>query len=118
MSHHKSGSSSHSNSSDHTFPFQHEDGNGHQNLLPDGILNDEDDIVPWPRKASKEESAQRHVTLKVHRLPQDMTPREFAGLFLMADGFTHSEVVVENEEVRLQVVRQLSLKLIHPSALA
>ena len=100
MSQHNSSLSTRSGSSDHTFPFQHEEGNSHETLLPDGILNDEDDIVPWPRKSSKEVAATKHVNLRVRRLPQDMTAREFAGLFLMADGYTDSEMVTENDEVR------------------
>lgn len=101
MSHRHSDSSSHSASSDHAFPFQHEETGTHQTLLPDGILNDEDDIVPWPRKHSNKEesSADKGASLRVRRLPQDLTAREFAGLFLMADGFMHSDLVVENEEV-------------------
>ena len=92
-------SSSRSNSSDHSFPFQHEDHEPHQTLLPDGILDDEDDVVPWPRKSSKEDSAEKTVALRVRKQPQDLSAREFAGLFLMADGFIHSDLVVENEEV-------------------
>ncbi|CCG81406.1 Cell wall integrity protein scw1 [Taphrina deformans PYCC 5710] len=99
MSHKPSESSSRSNSSDHTFPFQHEDHETHQTLLPDGILDDEDDVVPWPRKSSKEDSSvEKTVALRVRKLPQDLSAREFAGLFLMADGFVHSDLVVENEE--------------------
>lgn len=101
MSHHNSNASSHSNSSDPPFPFQQEQSGAHQTLLPDGILNDEDDIVPWPRKPSKDESSDKGAVLRVRKLPQDMTGREFAGLFLMADGFVDSELVNENEVVRV-----------------
>lgn len=100
VSHQDSGSSSRSNSSDHAFPFQNDDHATHQTLLPDGILNDDDDdIVPWPRKTSKEDSTDKVAVLKVKKLPQDMTGREFAGLFLMADGFIESDLSTENDEV-------------------
>lgn len=101
MSHHKPDRelSSRSNSSDHSFPFQHEDGGAHQTLLPDGILNDDDDILPWPRKSSKDDDPDKSAALRIRKLPQDMTGREFAGLFLMADGYLESDLVIEHEEV-------------------
>lgn len=108
VSHQESKSSSRSNSSDQAFPFQHDDHSTHQTLLPDGILNDDDDIVPWPRKSSKEDIAEKVAVLKVRKLPQDMTGREFAGLFLMADGYLDSELNVENDEVSRGTSRMLS----------
>lgn len=87
------------NSSDHTFPFQHEDSSSHQTLLPEGIFNDDDDILPWPVKSTKDDDMDKTASLRIHKLPQDMTGRELAGLFLMADGYISSELISENDEV-------------------
>lgn len=104
MSHHQPNreSSSLSNSSDHSFPFQHEDNSSHQTLLPEGIFNDDDDILPWPLKSAKDLDTDKMAALRIRKLPQDMTAREFAGLFLMADGYLESELISENDEVSVR----------------
>lgn len=106
LPHRDSDSSSRSAGSEHAFPFQHEEHGPHATLLPDGILNDDDDIVPWPSKASKDDASERAAVLKVRKLPQDMTGREFAGLFLMADGYQDSELALEMDEVRSASLRR------------
>lgn len=87
--------------SEQPFRYQNDQAGTHPTLLPNGILNDdEDEVVPWPRRASRTESTAQTSTLKVKRLPQDLTAREFAALFTFADGFQSSDLVNEAEEVR------------------
>ena len=70
------------------------------------ILNDEEDeVVPWPRRSSRSESAEQIPVLRVHRLPQDMTSREFAALFTFADGFQGSDLLADGDEVRWLCVK-------------
>lgn len=109
MSRSKEASSSRSNSSDHAFPFQQHDSTNHPTLLPNGILNDdEDEVVPWPRRASKSEGTESTPILKVRRLPQDLTTREFAALFTFADGFLESDLVNEADEVSRSLLNHQS----------
>jgi hypothetical protein len=114
MSRHNSTSShSRSNHSEHSFPFEGDDDTvAHPALLPNGILNDEDedDVVPaWPRKSSVSERAtassgagsgsESGAVLQCRKLPQDLTAREFAGLFTFADGYLESTLKDESGEV-------------------
>lgn len=93
MTHRESTHSVRSDASEPSFAFDVDDTVTHPTLLPNGILNDEEDeVLPWPRKASSDADL-RCGTLRTSQLEADCTPREFGGMFTFAKGFLGSEVV-------------------------
>ena len=94
---------SHSPNSDHSFPFEQDDHASHQTLLPNGILNDdEDEVVPWPNKRDRmrdRTEGDKVAYLRVRSMPQGMQHRELAAYFTFADGYIDATISQEESEV-------------------